>query len=1091
MAALAFGLIGAWAAPAVGLAASTGWAIGSYLGGAIFRPTVRIDGPRLQDTKVQTSTYGTAIPIVYGAMRIAGNVIDMSEIREHSTTKKQRGKGGGTKYTTYTYEADVAVGLCEGEIAGVAKIWANGELIYSIAPDATVETVIASNKMAEGFTVYTGSETQMPDATLEALHGAGNVPAYRGIAYVVFSTLWLEKYGNRLPNFEFEVVKVGTASSTVERQAQSIVSGATVASLRFSGASYAGDDDAFECYLLTGDIDENGYPICGVRRFSGVYAADEERFTLTQKNIGVMFGTSDQPCFVARCEDPTKVYITWLKDGGGSGHLLVTFPVAVESIYRISNGVIYVMSLDGKYLLSKPIVGGDSRQTATAFSPALTGLYNYYLEVANGIVYLAHPLTKHIRRWNAATLTALPDISLTGIAQNVESIGSDGTTLFVCHRLNVEPNQNRTFSILNADGSLTPYAQVVAQNDGVRRISFSANENIHSRRFIVNNGQIYRLDISPKETVGATTYPQAITIGRVMSPLGAQTVPLGGIVQDLCARVGLTAIDKTALDSTQVAGYVMGRQAAVRGAIEPLQSAYFFDAVESGGVLKFVKRGGAPVASIPLDDLCAGIDQADSGDPLAVVRAQEVDLPQQVTISYSNLDAAYQTSAEIAQRIVTPSVNKVGAELPIAMTATQAARIADAWMYQAYAGRTSMKFKLSRQYAALEPCDVVTVTDGVQTFTARITSKMDEGGVYAFEAENENGIQYNSNAQGAGNVPPVTQISLIADSVAELIDTAIMRDQDDDAGFYAALAPRSPNGRWGGAVLLTGSLSDPTNELGGVTRMGVIGTILNALPATNLSGAVDAVQAPNFFDESIFIDVQLNRGELESKSVAEIFNLENAAVIGNEIIQFRDAVLTGDRQYRLTGILRGRRGTEDLAAVSKPAGTRFVLMSGEDGILRPDLGTLGIGVQGGYRAVTIGGIVQQADIQLFTNSARGLKPYAPRRAYGWKTSTGVSYRWTRRSRIDGGWRNGVDVPIGEATEAYTIYMRAAGGKLITTFSSATQTLTLTTAQITAAFNAYDLANGGTISRSWIELSVAQVSATVGAGLESPAIRITL
>lgn len=1090
MAALAFGLIGAWAAPALGIAASTGWAIGSYLGGAIFRPTVRIEGPRLQDTKVQVSTYGTAIPIVYGAMRIAGNVIDMSEIREHSTTKKQRGKGGGTKYTTYTYEADVAVALCEGEIAGVSKVWANGELIYNIGVGATVETLIASNLMAEGLKVYTGSEDQMPDATLEALHGAGNVPAYRGIAYVVFSTLWLEKYGNRLPNFEFEVVKVGTTSSTVERQAQSIVGGATVASLRFSGASYAGDDDAFECYLLTGDIDENGYHICGVRRFTGVDAANEVRFTLTQKNIGIMFGTSDQPCFVARCEDPKNVYVAWQKKGGGSGHLIVEFPEAVDNIYRISNGVIYVMSLDGKYMLSLPITGGAVRKTATAFSPPITDSDNYYLEVASGVLYLAYPQTRSIRRWDAATLTALPDVSLAGVVESMESIGSDGKTLFVCHRLNVEPIQNRTFSILNADGSLTPYAQVVAQNDGVLSPSFN-NSALYARKFIVNNGQIYRLSIRPQETPGAITYPQAITIGRVVSPLGAQTVPLGGIVQDLCGRVGLTAIDKAALDSTPVAGYVMGRQAPARGAIEPLQSAYFFDAVESGGVLKFVKRGGAPVASIPLDALCAGIDQADSGDPLAVVRAQEVDLPQQVTISYSNVDAAYQTSAEIAQRIVTPSVNKVGSELPIAMTATQAARIADAWMYQAYAGRTSMKFKLSRKYAAIEPTDIVTVTDGVQTFTARITSKMDEGGVYAFEAENENGIQYNSNAQGAGNVPPINQISLVADSVAELIDTAIMRDQDDDAGFYAAIAPRAPTGRWGGAVLLTGSLSDPTSELGGVTRMGVVGTILNALPSTNLSGAVDAVQAPNFFDESIFIDVRLNRGELESKSVAEIFNLENAAVIGNEIIQFRDAVLTGDRQYRLTGILRGRRGTEDLAAVSKPAGTRFVLMSGEDGILRPDLGTLGIGVQGGYRSVTIGGIVQQADIQTFTNSARGLKPYAPRRAYGWKTSTGVSYRWTRRSRIDGGWRNGVNVPIGEATEEYAIYMRATGGNQIATFSSAVQNIDVTTAQITAAFDAYDLANGGTISRTWIELSVAQVSATVGAGFESPAIRITL
>jgi len=971
MAALAFGLIGAWAAPALGIAASTGWAIGSYLGGAIFRPTVRIEGPRLQDTKVQVSTYGTAIPIVYGAMRIAGNVIDMSDIREHSTAKKQRRKGGGTKYTTYTYEADVAVALCEGEISGVAKIWANGELIYSIAPDATVETLIASNAMAEGFKVYTGSETQMPDATLEALHGAGNVPAYRGIAYVVFSTLWLEKYGNRLPNFEFEVVKVGAQTGSTELQA-SAAHGAD--SVVWCGATAMGDGDKTTIYHTTPGGNLTAY------QFSGIDLIDKKSVPFDEpEGLYTMLGTADKPCFVGRSQGGIgeKALVMTLDPYSKT---YINFGETIGQLYTMRDEVLYVMNVDGTKLIRAPFAGGR----ISAATPTIGGFGSqtgWGLAVVGGIVYLCESssaLNRTLYRWDAATLAPMSSISLLPTGLN-ESITADDNNLYLCWRTGGESGaaqKYRWFYKLTPSNTWDLIGQITAQNEGVSPDGFTVTANGFAKAFIAHRGVLYRLNIDRDAS------PYKITIGRVVFPLGSQTVPLGGIVQDLCGRVGLTAIDKSAIDSTQVAGYVMGRQAPVRGAIEPLQSAYFFDAVESGGLLKFVKRGGAPVASIPLDDLCAGIDQADSGDPLAVVRAQEVDLPQQVTISYSNLDAAYQTSAEIAQRIVTPSVNKVGSELPIAMTATQAARIADAWMYQAYAGRTSMKFKLSREYAALEPCDVVTVTDGVQTFTARITSKMDEGGVYAFEAENENGIQYNSSAQGAGNVPPVNQISLVADSVAELIDTAILRDQDDDAGFYAALAPRAPTGRWGGAVLLTGSLSDPTSELGGVTRMGVVGTILNALPSTNLSGAVDAVQAPNFFDESIFIDVQLNRGELESKSVAEIFNLENAAVIGNEIIQFRDAVLTGDRQYRLTGILRGRRGTEDLAAVSKPAGTRFVLMSGEDGILRPDLGTLGIGVQGGYRAVTIGGIVQQADIQTFTNNARGLKPYAPRRAYG-------------------------------------------------------------------------------------------------------------
>ena len=34
---------------------------------------------------------------------------------------------------------------------------------------------------------------------------AGTVPAYRGLAYIVFNDFQLEKYRNRIPNFTFEV----------------------------------------------------------------------------------------------------------------------------------------------------------------------------------------------------------------------------------------------------------------------------------------------------------------------------------------------------------------------------------------------------------------------------------------------------------------------------------------------------------------------------------------------------------------------------------------------------------------------------------------------------------------------------------------------------------------------------------------------------------------------------------------------------------------------------------------------------------------------------------------------------------------------
>ena len=53
--------------------------------------------------------------------------------------------------------------------------------------------------------IYKGAEDQVPDPVIEATEGAGMAPAYRGTAYVVFEDLELEAFGNRVPQFSFEV----------------------------------------------------------------------------------------------------------------------------------------------------------------------------------------------------------------------------------------------------------------------------------------------------------------------------------------------------------------------------------------------------------------------------------------------------------------------------------------------------------------------------------------------------------------------------------------------------------------------------------------------------------------------------------------------------------------------------------------------------------------------------------------------------------------------------------------------------------------------------------------------------------------------
>ncbi|MGV6871740.1 baseplate multidomain protein megatron [Pseudochelatococcus sp. B33] len=158
------------------------------------------EGPRLADMDGLASTEGAPVPRVYGRARIGGQLIwatRFEEVVEHDTTRTpaRGGKGGGrtqtTVTTTYSYYANLAVGLCEGPIGQVRRIWADGkELDPAIA-----------------YRVHTGGEDQSPDPLIIAKEGADYAPAYRGIAYVVFERLPLAEFGNRVPQFSFEAVR--------------------------------------------------------------------------------------------------------------------------------------------------------------------------------------------------------------------------------------------------------------------------------------------------------------------------------------------------------------------------------------------------------------------------------------------------------------------------------------------------------------------------------------------------------------------------------------------------------------------------------------------------------------------------------------------------------------------------------------------------------------------------------------------------------------------------------------------------------------------------------------------------------------------
>lgn len=181
--------------------AQIGFAIGSSIGGYI--DPIRIPHPGLSDAPIQTSRDGVPIPIIHGLHYCHGNILQKNP-EEIVTTTERQGKGGSTKVETKTRFRTFAIGVCQGPIAEVTRIWANNKLVYDMRSSPAIP-IAETLKYAEGITIYKGTEDQLPDPELEAHWTAAETPAYRGLCYIVWNNHDLTDTGGAIPQYAFEV----------------------------------------------------------------------------------------------------------------------------------------------------------------------------------------------------------------------------------------------------------------------------------------------------------------------------------------------------------------------------------------------------------------------------------------------------------------------------------------------------------------------------------------------------------------------------------------------------------------------------------------------------------------------------------------------------------------------------------------------------------------------------------------------------------------------------------------------------------------------------------------------------------------------
>jgi hypothetical protein len=630
-------------------------------------------------------------------------------------------------------------------------------------------------------------------------------------------------------------------------------------------------------------------------------------------------------------------------------------------------------------------------------------------------------------------------------------------------------NQPNVFYDPNSSNSAFPHYSRGRVDFRAQRVGLVATQQEWKDSEIVERMFVWTWDARPfpywPDLISVWTDGENWKTGHwVQGKLGISS--LAAIVSDLCQRSGLNPDDINVSQITdQVEGYIISAQQSIRDAIETLQLAFFFDTVESDNVLKFVPRGGVTVQSITEDHLVASQDQSEQ---FSIVRAQEIELPRRVNVVYLNRLQNYQSSTQYSQREVTNSRETITLDLPLVFADQIAKNIADVSLFSRWLGRTSYQFDLPIRYAALEPADIIQVTISGTVHRMRIVStQLQVPAIIRVNAVAEDISAYDFYSAPGNRSELLLENQNLPVTDFELLDIPAFPTDDTDRGVLRMAAGGLSAGWIGAGVYRSDDGGANYGRLSDIPSASVMGTSIDIL-----SSGPTAV-----FDEVNTVSVMLiGSGELQSVTEIAALNGANAALLGNEIIQFKTATLVEPGKYILSGLLRGRLGTE-WAVAGHAAGERFVLLDGR--VERQPMANNMIGLARHYKAVTFGDSLSNTAVETFSYTGIALKPYSPVHVQGARDGSGnLTISWTRRARLGGNWQDGIDVPLNELSEAYEVEILDAGSVVRTLSGVSSPTIIYTAAHQVADFGA---------AQSSVTAQIYQLSGIIGRGYPAEAV----
>lgn len=532
--------------------------------------------------------------------------------------------------------------------------------------------------------------------------------------------------------------------------------------------------------------------------------------------------------------------------------------------------------------------------------------------------------------------------------------------------------------------------------------------------------------------------------------------PLDGLVSEILADAAVADCDAGTLrDWTD--GYVIDRPMSPRAALEPLAAAFAFDAAADGDVLRFRPRGGPPAAEFGEDDLV----MPDKGAPTRLVRAQETELPNDVSLGFTDGGLDYRRAAVTSRRLVGGSAKTVHADLAAVMDRAAAERRANVWLQDLWAGREQASFALPPSRLRIAPGDVVGLTIGGRRRVLEIRELVD-GSARAVSARSIDpevfAVPLTPVQRRTPDLPPA-----VGPAEVVLLDLPTLPTDATPVLLRAAIVADP----WPGPVAVWRSFDGQSFERIAVAiAPAIVGETLDAAPAGPAGR----------FDKAAKFRVRLYRGTLASVGDAAVLAGANAACLmqpdgSAEVIQFANAELVGERTYEISRLLRGQAGSEPAIGRPLAAGARFVLLDGNLVELARGVDLLGRTMQLRVVAADRSHGDPTAVARAATPQPTALRPLAPVHLRARRGAAGITLSWVRRTRRDGDSWAAAEVPLGEDSEAYVVDI-LSGASVVRSFATSEPSALYATADELADF---------AVPQTSLAVRVAQRSAIVGPG----------